>query len=213
LRRQPFRASAGSKRPGIVHRLDKDTTGLMVVAKNDARMPRSPRNSHDHAATGDMRRGLPRLCLGGAEPPARHHRCCRSIAIPTRGKKWPCAKAAAKAVTPLGGPRGLQRKTASPSPRCWPANSRPGATHQIRVPLAHIGHPSWAMPSTAPTQTQGRATSGPESQAALTALGPAGAACVFCSFYSTPRTEKFSHWETPLPEDLLLLEKTLRAAL
>src|SRR5512138_1208350 len=47
----------GVKRPGIVHRLDKDTTGLMVVAKNDAAHASLSEQFADHGRTGEMRRG------------------------------------------------------------------------------------------------------------------------------------------------------------
>src|SRR6201999_74046 len=47
----------GVKRPGIVHRLDKDTTGLMVVAKNDLAHASLSAQFADHGRTGPMRRG------------------------------------------------------------------------------------------------------------------------------------------------------------
>jgi 23S rRNA pseudouridine1911/1915/1917 synthase len=54
----------GVKRPGIVHRLDKDTTGLMVAAKND----------RAHKSRRDAAR-LHGLHMGRAQPAARHRRC------------------------------------------------------------------------------------------------------------------------------------------
>src|SRR2546430_1853380 len=47
----------GVKRPGIVHRLDRDTTGLMVVAKNDRAHQSLTEQFADHRRTGAMRRG------------------------------------------------------------------------------------------------------------------------------------------------------------
>src|SRR6202048_2094657 len=47
----------GVKRPGIVHRLDKDTTGLMVVAKNDRAHASLSAQFADHGRTGAMQRG------------------------------------------------------------------------------------------------------------------------------------------------------------
>src|SRR5947207_1318613 len=47
----------GVKRPGIVHRLDKDTTGLMVVAKNDQAHQSLTAQFADHGRTGPMQRG------------------------------------------------------------------------------------------------------------------------------------------------------------
>src|SRR5438477_62988 len=47
----------GVRRPGIVHRLDKDTTGLMVVAKNDRAHQSLTAQFADHGRTGPMQRG------------------------------------------------------------------------------------------------------------------------------------------------------------
>src|SRR5271170_4477226 len=47
----------GVRRPGIVHRLDKDTSGLMVAAKNDRAHQSLTRQFADHGRTGAMRRG------------------------------------------------------------------------------------------------------------------------------------------------------------
>jgi 23S rRNA pseudouridine1911/1915/1917 synthase len=47
----------GVRRPGIVHRLDKDTTGLMVAAKNDRAHQSLTEQFADHGRTGAMRRG------------------------------------------------------------------------------------------------------------------------------------------------------------
>ena len=47
----------GVRRPGIVHRLDKDTTGLMVAAKNDRAHKSLTEQFADHGRTGAMRRG------------------------------------------------------------------------------------------------------------------------------------------------------------
>ncbi|MHC2784097.1 23S rRNA-/tRNA-specific pseudouridylate synthase [Bradyrhizobium liaoningense] len=62
----------GVRRPGIVHRLDKDTTGLMVVAKNDLAHASLSAQFADHGRTGAMRRGYMAFAWGGAEPASRH---------------------------------------------------------------------------------------------------------------------------------------------
>ena len=54
----------GVKRPGIVHRLDKDTTGLMVVAKNDRAHQSLSAQFADHGRTGEMRRGYMAFAWG-----------------------------------------------------------------------------------------------------------------------------------------------------
>jgi 23S rRNA pseudouridine1911/1915/1917 synthase len=59
----------GVRRPGIVHRLDKDTTGLMVVAKNDLAHASLTAQFADHGRTGAMRRGYMAFAWG---LPGRH---------------------------------------------------------------------------------------------------------------------------------------------
>src|SRR4051794_30531204 len=54
----------GVKRPGIVHRLDKDTTGLMVAAKNDRAHQSLSEQFADHGKTGAMRRGYKAFAWG-----------------------------------------------------------------------------------------------------------------------------------------------------
>ena len=81
----------GVARPGIVHRLDKDTSGLMVVAKTDQVHRALAEQFADHGRTGEMARGY--LALSGArrrgptEPSRR-----RLAAIPRAGQKWPWSR-------------------------------------------------------------------------------------------------------------------------
>lgn len=85
----------GVRRPGIVHRLDKDTTGLMVVAKNDLAHASLSAQFADHGRTGAMRRGYMAFAWGYRTGiAARWTR--RSIATRTRARRWRCARAAAR---------------------------------------------------------------------------------------------------------------------
>src|SRR5216683_5699339 len=59
----------GVKRPGIVHRLDKDTTGLMVAAKTDHAHHALSRQFADHGRTGPLRRGYLAFVWGAPERP------------------------------------------------------------------------------------------------------------------------------------------------
>src|SRR5437660_3655387 len=70
----------GVRRPGIVHRLDKDTTGLMVVAKNDRAHASLTAQFADHGRTGPMQRGymafiwgLPNRARGTVDAPIDRH--------------------------------------------------------------------------------------------------------------------------------------------
>ena len=86
----------GVSRPGIVHRLDKDTTGLMVVAKNDRAHASLSAQFADHGRTGAMRARLSRLRLGRARTGSAARSTRRSTAIRMHGRRWRCARAAAR---------------------------------------------------------------------------------------------------------------------
>ena len=64
----------GQKRPGIVHRLDKNTSGLMIIAKNDLAHNNLSRQFMDHGKNGDLERiydalvwGVPKMSSGKIE--------------------------------------------------------------------------------------------------------------------------------------------------
>jgi 23S rRNA pseudouridine1911/1915/1917 synthase len=87
-----------------------------------------------------------------------------------------------------------------------------GRTHQIRVHLAHIGHPLLGDGVYGPHFKTKANQLGPESQAVLAALGRQ-ALHAYLLVLEHPRTGELLHWEAPLPEDLLLLQGALKAAL
>src|SRR6202042_3590594 len=86
----------GVRRPGIVHRLDKDTSGLLVVAKTDAAHQGLSALFADHGRSGSLVReyqaligGVPQMRWGGVEAPlGRHPRQREKMAVvaPDRGR-------------------------------------------------------------------------------------------------------------------------------
>ena len=84
----------GVKRPGIVHRLDKDTTGLMVVAKTDLAHQALAAQFADHGRTGPLRRGYLAFVWGAParpkgtidEPIDRHPKSRDRMAVRAKGR-------------------------------------------------------------------------------------------------------------------------------
>ncbi len=135
----------GVRRPGIVHRLDKDTSGLMVVAKTDRAHQALAVQFADHGRKGTLRRDYRALVWGMPTPPmgviraalGRHpaNRLKRAVTAGGRAAathykvlaRYSAPDAAAKAEEPVASLVACRLET--------------GRTHQIRVHMAHIGHP------------------------------------------------------------------------
>jgi 23S rRNA pseudouridine1911/1915/1917 synthase len=85
----------GVRRPGIVHRLDKDTTGLMVVAKNDRAHRALAAQFADHGRTGPLQRGYLAFVWGAPDRPKglidkpidRHPQARERMAVRTGGRE------------------------------------------------------------------------------------------------------------------------------
>jgi 23S rRNA pseudouridine1911/1915/1917 synthase len=201
----------GVRRPGIVHRLDKDTTGLMVVAKNDLAHQSLSAQFADHGRTGEMRRGYLAFVWGALNrqrgtvdaPIDRHPHAREKMAVRQGGRE---------AVTHWEVLESFAGRDGKPVASLLACELETGRTHQIRVHLAHIGHPLLGDAVYGPHFKTKANQLGPKSQAALTALGRQ-ALHAYLLAIEHPRSGELLHWEAPLPEDLLLLENALKAAL
>ena len=134
----------GVKRPGIVHRLDKETSGVMVVAKNDLAHASLSAQFADHGKTMKLERayqavvwGLPRPQKGKIDAPLGRSGDRVKRAVVSAG-----ADDARHAVTHY---EVIERYHERPDATAIAARIvcrlETGRTHQIRVHMAHIGHP------------------------------------------------------------------------
>ena len=123
----------GEKRPGIVHRIDKDTSGLIIAAKNDTAHRSLAAQLKDHTLARTYECivvGNIRLDAGTVNAPIGRH--------PTDRKRMAVTeKHSREAVTHY---EVIARYQGYTHLRC---RLETGRTHQIRVHLAYIGHPIW----------------------------------------------------------------------
>lgn len=121
----------GEKRPGIVHRIDKDTSGLIIVAKTDFAHLKLSSQLADRSLSREYEaivRGRLREDSGTVDAPIGRHPTDRKRMAVTEKNSRP-------AVTHW---EVIARYKGYTHVRC---RLETGRTHQIRVHMAHIGHP------------------------------------------------------------------------
>jgi 23S rRNA pseudouridine1911/1915/1917 synthase len=128
----------GVKRPGIVHRLDKDTSGLLVIAKNDKAHRALSDQFAAHGRDGNLQRTYMALVWGVPER-------MRGTINTRLGRSTANRQKIAVTTSLTGSREAITHFTVAERfgdiaslVRC---NLETGRTHQIRVHMAHIGHP------------------------------------------------------------------------
>jgi 23S rRNA pseudouridine1911/1915/1917 synthase len=199
----------GVRRPGIVHRLDKDTTGLMVVAKNDKAHRSLSRQFADHGRTGMMQRaylafvwGVPDRPNGTIDQPlGRHARARDKMTVRPDGRP---AVTHWEVLERFPGPDG------TPVASLLACRLMTGRTHQIRVHLASIGHPLLGDDTYGSGFRTKTARLPPEAREALEGLGRQALHAYLLGVQHPSRGE-YLEFRSELPDDLRRLHRSLRA--
>jgi 23S rRNA pseudouridine1911/1915/1917 synthase len=181
----------GVLRPGIVHRLDRDTSGLMLVAKNDA--------AHRALSAALKRREVRRIYLAAA---------WGHLAQDVLEVDAPIARSRTDRKKMAVDPHGRPARTRFRRLARWPAADllraelETGRTHQIRVHLAHIGHP--VVGDSTYGGGGARGMSGPSQRWAAELSRRVGRQFLHATElrFRHPRTGADMRFESPLPADL-----------
>jgi 23S rRNA pseudouridine1911/1915/1917 synthase len=203
----------GVKRPGIVHRLDKDTTGLLVVAKTDRAHQGLAEQFASHGADGRLERGYRALVWGMPDRPRGviDAPLARSTANRTKIAVVSAERAGRHAVTRYEVLQSFKAGAPKPVASLVRLVLETGRTHQVRVHLAHISHPLLGdMTYGAGFKASARQLT-PAAQAALAALGRQALHAAELAFVH-PVTGRRLAFESPLPADMAALVAALTAS-
>ncbi|MEI8179003.1 RluA family pseudouridine synthase [Aestuariivirga sp.] len=197
----------GVKRPGIVHRLDKGTSGLLVVAKNDRAHHGLSEQFAAHGRDGRLERSY--LAIVWGVPERRAGTIAAAIDRSTANRqKMAVSKGAnaREAVTHYELLDVLGKPPVASLLRCV---LETGRTHQIRVHMSHIGHPLLGdSVYGSGFQTSAKKLSD-DARQALNALNRQALHATSLGF-EHPLTGKTMQFESPAPEEFGRLLSSLR---
>jgi 23S rRNA pseudouridine1911/1915/1917 synthase len=196
----------GVKRPGIVHRLDKDTTGLMVIAKTD-RAHRRLSAQFAEKREGPLERGYFAFVWGAPDRPHgiidapldRHPHARDKRAVREGGRE---------AVTHWQMVERYAGEDDKPVAALLACELDTGRTHQVRVHLAHIGHPIMGDETYATGFKTKAVRLDPDAREALEALHRQALHAEHLAF-EHPETGEMLDFRSPLPADLTRLRAAL----
>lgn len=191
----------GERRPGIVHRLDKDTSGVMVVAKSD----KAHQGLVEQFAVHSIEReycaftvGIPNPTSGTIDAPIGRHKIDRKrMAVVGNGRE---ARTHYKVLEIFGQGAAMVR-----------CRLETGRTHQIRVHLAHINHPVLGDPVYLRHSRARRYGLGAAAEA-VGALDRQALHAAVLGFHH-PISAEWVRFEADLPADLRALHESLTSLL
>ncbi len=209
----------GQRRPGIVHRIDKETSGLLVAAKTD----RAHHGLAAQFAAHEVERHYLALCHGVPDRADPRLAGIAGVSFESGGILRIAADLARhrtdrqrQAVTAAGGRHAITRvrvvETFGAPPACALIDCwlETGRTHQIRVHLAHVGHGLIGDPTYGGRRRlSGRAVG--EAVAAAAAAFPRQALHAATLGFRHPVTGAWLRFDSALPPDLAALVACLRA--
>jgi 23S rRNA pseudouridine1911/1915/1917 synthase len=220
----------GERRPGIVHRLDKDTTGLMVVAKNDKAHRALAAQFADHGTSGTPFErsylafvwGAPDRPHGVVDRPIDRDKKARDrMAVREGGRAavthWqvlerypgrPAPERPHRSVKAAGKGSKKAAKSGEPVASLIACRLETGRTHQIRVHLASIGHPLLGDTVYGAGFRTKSTLLPPQTQAALADLGRQALHAHILSV-KHPSSGEFLKFRSELPPDLVRLHDAL----
>jgi 23S rRNA pseudouridine1911/1915/1917 synthase len=195
----------GVKRPGIVHRIDKDTSGLIVAAKNDA--------THHALSTAFTKHDIERAysCVTWGCPIQKSGIIEGNIGrSPKDRKKMAVVKHGGKHAVTHYQVQEFFGAAMEPGAALIECRLETGRTHQIRVHLSAIGNPLIGDPVYAKSTPARRNKLSPTAREAADRF-PRQALHAGILGFTHPRTGKELRWESELPADMTALIARLRA--
>jgi 23S rRNA pseudouridine1911/1915/1917 synthase len=203
----------GVKRPGIVHRLDKDTSGLLVVAKNDRAHQSLSEQFQAHGADGRLIRRYLALVWGAPDRPNGSINAAIARSNSNRTKMTVVREETGRhAITHYEvKARFLPSPNGDSLVSLMAMTLETGRTHQIRVHLAHLGHPVLGDATYGASHSTRVPKLPTAAQAALAGLHRQALHAAELGF-EHPRTGKVLHFVSALPPDMAALLKALGAS-
>ncbi len=196
----------GVKRPGIVHRIDKETSGLLVVAKNDLAHQGLSEQFASHGRDGRMEREY--LAFLWGKPHHRSGTITTGLARSTTNRQKMAVSKSASAREAITHYEIMETFRDPPVASLVRCRLETGRTHQIRVHMAHISHPVMGDTAYGSGFKSAEKTLEKTARTALNLLN--GQALHAASLgFEHPRTHRKLRFESALPPPLKRLYQAL----